>query len=136
VRVFLDANILFSAAKSNGAVREFLARMLQAGHQLVADDYVVAEARRNLETLGVEPVGALDVLLRSIEVSAFRAARLPADLETRLPAKDRPILAAAIRLRCHALVTGDRTHFGSLYGTVQHGVAVHSPRSLAESLSL
>jgi hypothetical protein len=39
-------------------------------------------------------------------------------------------------LHCNALVTGDRTHFGALYGTVLLGVAVHSPRSLAESLNL
>jgi hypothetical protein len=44
------------------------------------------------------------------------------------------VLAAAIRHRCDALVTGDRTHFGRLYGKVIHGVAIHSPRSIAEAL--
>jgi hypothetical protein len=51
-----------------------------------------------------------------------------------LPAKDRPVLAAAILDACDALVTGDRSHFGSLYGRTIHGVAIHSPRSLAEAL--
>jgi len=51
-----------------------------------------------------------------------------------LPEKDRPVLAAAMRLRCDALVTGDRTHFGAGYGKVFGGVAIHSPRSLAEWL--
>ena len=51
-----------------------------------------------------------------------------------LPEKDRPVLAAAIRLRCDALVTGDRTHFGGGYGRSFGGVTVHSPRSLAERL--
>jgi hypothetical protein len=32
-----------------------------------------------------------------------------------LPDKDQPVLAAAIRLRCNVLVTGDRTHFGAGY---------------------
>ena len=50
MRVFLDANILFSAAKSSGAVRAFLTELKTGGHTLVADGYVVSEARRNLET--------------------------------------------------------------------------------------
>jgi len=39
-----------------------------------------------------------------------------------------------MRLRCDALVTGDRTHFGPGYGKVFGGVTIHSPRSLAERL--
>jgi hypothetical protein len=45
-----------------------------------------------------------------------------------------PVLAAPIRLSCDALVTGDHTHFGALYGRSIQGVAIHSPRSLAEAL--
>jgi len=44
------------------------------------------------------------------------------------------VSAAAIGARCDALMTGDRTHFGSGYGKRCGGVAVHSPRSLAELL--
>ena len=136
MRLFLDANILFSASKSDGAVRELLARSLQAGHDLVADQYVVAEARRNLAAYGGEAVATLDVLLTSVDVAAFRDSHLPQEIATLLPAKDAPVLAAALRLRCDALVTGDRRHFGALYGTVQLGLAIHSPRSLAEALGL
>jgi hypothetical protein len=39
-----------------------------------------------------------------------------------------------MRLGCDALVTGDRTHFGGLYGSTVRGVAIHSPRSLAEAI--
>jgi hypothetical protein len=49
-----------------------------------------------------------------------------------LPEKDRPVLAAAIRLGCDALVTGDRTYFGAGYGRVYGGVTIYSPRTLAE----
>jgi len=51
-----------------------------------------------------------------------------------LPEKDRPVLAAAILGGCEALVTGDRTHFGALFGSAIEGVAIHSPASLAEWL--
>lgn len=134
MRVFLDANVLFSAAKSDGAVRALLTRCLRAGHTLVADGYVVAEARRNLLSRGPAAITALEAMLRRVEVAPYRPSALPQDLAARVPEKDRPVIAAALRLRCDALVTGDRTHFGELYGTVQHGIAVHSPRSLADAL--
>lgn len=133
MRVFLDANILFSAAKSDGAVRELLRRLIDAGHACIVDDYVVAEARRNLEAKGPRAIVDLDRLLGRLHREPLRA---PApggpDLDW-LPEKDRPVLAAAINLRCDALVTGDRTHFGPGYGRTFAGVTVHSPASLARA---
>jgi predicted nucleic acid-binding protein len=136
VRVFLDANILFSAAKSAGAVRELLARAEGKGHRLCADAYVAAEAQRNLQGKAPEGLAVLAAILSRIEVAGYDAGPVGRDIEAVLPEKDRPVLAAAVRLRCDALVTGDRTHFGPLYGRKVMGVAVHSPRSLAEALGL
>ena len=48
----------------------------------------------------------------------------------------RAVLLAAIQLQCDALVTGDRTHFGSGYGKTFEGVTIPSPRSIAESILL
>jgi uncharacterized protein len=134
MRIFLDANILFSAAKSDGAVRELLARAHGGGHTLCADGYVVAEASRNIEAKGAEAIEALQALLARIEVAPFQAGELPRGAAALLPEKDRPVLAAALRLGCDVLVTGDRTHFGALYGRTVVGVKIHSPRSLAEEL--
>lgn len=134
MRVFLDANILFSAAKTAGAVRELLARLEAGGHVLCADAYVAEEARRNLMTKGPEALAALETLLGRIETVAFLPAVLPARVAALVDEKDRPVVAAAVRLRCDALVSGDRTHFGALYGKELLGVAIHSPRSLAEWL--
>lgn len=134
MRVFLDANVLFSAAKSDGAVRELLRRVRGAGHELCADTYVVAEARRNLELKALAGVTALEELLLNVDVAPFQHEELPPGVADRLPEKDRPVLAAAIRRRCDVLVTGDRTHFGTFYGTSIEGVRIHSPRSLAEAL--
>ena len=134
MRVFLDANILFSAAKSDGAVRELLRLLLQAGHECCVDEYVAVEARRNLENKGVEALAAFETLLGRLRVSPTQAVRGASKELDWLPEKDRPVLAAAMRLRCDVLITGDRSHFGSGYGKVFGGVTIHSPRSLAESL--
>lgn len=134
MRIFLDANVLFSAAKSAGAVRTLLGLLEAAGHTLCADDYVVAEARRNLEAKGPGALHSLDALLARIEVAGFRRDEPDPQVAALLPEKDRPVLAAAIRLGCHALMTGDRTHFGRLYGQSVRGVTIHSPRSLYEAV--
>lgn len=136
MRIFLDANILFSAAKSAGAVRRFLARLRTSGHTLVADAYVVGEARRNIETKFPESVGDFKSLLPRLEIFTGVCATLPSKTAPELAEKDRPVLAAAIQYQCHVLVTGDKTHFGSLYGQNIEGVTIHSPASLASQLDL
>ena len=134
MKVFLDANVLFSAAKSDGAVRQLLRLLVDGGHECWADAYVVAEARRNLIAKGPEAERVLDALLAHLRIgSAVASAEAPAELDWR-PDKDRPVLAAAMRLRCDVLVTGDRSHFGAAYGKAFGGVTIHSPRSLAERL--
>ena len=134
MRVFLDANILFSAAKSDGAVRDLLRMLLHSGHECWVDDYVAIEARRNLTAKAPDALIAFEALLKRQRISPAQAPGPELKLVNWLPEKDRPVLAAAMRLRCDALVTGDRTHFGPGYGKSFGGVTIHSPRSLAERL--
>ena len=134
MRVFLDANILFSAAKTDGAIRELLRLLRGAGHELWADGYVLEEARRNLVAKAPEGLPVLDGIVAGIRVAEAHPADTGQSFSAKLAEKDRPVLAAAVRLGCEALVTGDRTHFGALYGKTIAGVAIHSPRSLAEAL--
>lgn len=134
MRVFLDANILFSAAKSDGAGRALVRLLLDRGHECRGDAYVVAEARRNLVNKGPQALQLLDALLAHLQIAPGLAGAVKAAELDRLPPKDRPALAAAIRLGCDALVTGDRKHFGNAYGLKFGGVTIYSPRSLAEIL--
>lgn len=60
MRVFLDANILFSVAKSDGAVRALVRLLLDRRHECWVDAYVVAEARRNLVSKGSQAMQLLD----------------------------------------------------------------------------
>lgn len=132
--MFLAANILFSAARSDGAVRALVRWLLDHGHECQVDAYVAVEARRNLVHKGPQAVQVLDALLGRLRVAPALAGAVDAAELDGLPAKDRPVLAAAIRLGCDAFVTGDRKHFGRAYGLEVGGVTIHSPRSLAETV--
>ena len=131
MRVFLDANILFSAAKSSAAVRELLNQLISSGHTLVADGYVIGEARRNLERKFPATIPDLETLIDELEANLGVNTTLDVDLAPGLPEKDRPVLAASLHHGCQVLLTGDRTHFGPFYGQAIKGVEVHSPSSLA-----
>ena len=128
------ANTLFSAAKTEGAVHALLHLLLDHGHDCRVDDYVVIEARRNLAAKEPAALSRLESLLKRLRISPAQAPGPELRLVNWLPEKDRTVLAAAIRLRSDALVTGDRTHFGAGCGKVYAGVTIHSPRSLAEQL--
>jgi hypothetical protein len=106
----------------------------RSGHQCRADAYVIEEARRNVLAKAPDAMPVLERVLSRVETPAVRRVDSALEASLPLPSKDRPVLAAAILDACDALVTGDRTHFGSLYGRTIHGVAIHSPRSLAEAL--
>ncbi len=134
MRVFLDANILFSAARAAGAMRELLRLLQGQGHVLLADSYVLEETRRNLGAK--EPASALVDLERltlAVQIHPTQAISEATVIDW-LPAKDRPVLANAIALQCDALVTGDKTHFGAGYGRSFSGVTLYSPAQLAEKL--
>jgi hypothetical protein len=134
VRIFLDANILFSAARADGAVRRLLALCEAAGHELWADAYVFEEARRNLAAKAPGGLSVLEAMAARIRIGGLLASNTLLPDTMVLPEKDRPVLAAAIRHRCDMLVTGDRTHFGPLYGKTIQGVTVLSPAMLAETV--
>jgi predicted nucleic acid-binding protein len=134
MRIFLDANILFSAAKSDGADRKLLELLIEAGHECWVDGYVVEEARRNLAAKSPDGLAALERLLPRLHGAGAQHADTALEATLPLPEKDRPVLAAAILNRCAALVTGDRTHFGKLFGKTIQGTAIHTPRSLAQAV--
>lgn len=137
LRIFLDANVLFSAARASGAMRQLLHALKNHGHALVAEEYVYQEARRNLAAkAGAVALQDLDAILNVIELRGTK--RIISAAQARdaqwLPEKDRPVLLAAIALRCDALVTGDKTHFGAGYGKSFAGVTLYSPAQLALAL--
>jgi predicted nucleic acid-binding protein len=135
MRIFLDANILFSASKSDGAVHQLLKHLVKQKHVLCADEYVVIEARRNLlAKADADSTDRLDQLLTNVKITPTRLDASNTTNTEWLPDKDRPVLAAAIWLRCDALVTGDVTHFGNGFGKSFGGVTIYSPRMLYDAI--
>ena len=137
LRIFLDANVLFTAARASGAMRQMLKALKSQGHVLVAEAYVCTEAQRNLAAkAGEQALQDLEVILATIEVTGARQVISASQAQAMhwLPEKDRPVLLAAIALRCDALVTGDKTHFGIGYGQSFAGVMLYSPAQLALAL--
>lgn len=134
MRIFLDANVLFSAARSESWVRRLLGDLSAAGHVLCADGYVAEEARRNLAMKSPQGLAELAMLLDRLEVALLQADPEATTALSALPEKDRPVVAAAARMKCDALVTGDRAHFGRFYSRTLAGITIHSPRTVAELL--
>jgi uncharacterized protein len=112
-RVFLDANVLYSAAylEQSGLARLWT---LDDVDQLTSA-YGLEEARRNLAMDRPEAVTRLERLCKAITtVNAPQGLKLPANVQ--LDDKDQPILLAAIHGRADYLLTGDARHFAHFYG--------------------
>ncbi len=109
--LFLDANVLFSAAYlAESRLREF---WTLTGVELVTSEYAWEEAHRNLPR-GEQRDRLLALAPGLRFVREGGAWLLPADVI--LPEKDRPILASAVLGGATHLITGDATHFGVWFG--------------------
>jgi len=129
LRLFLDANVLFSASHNPRGNARALFRLAAARDiTLVASSYAVEEAVRNINLKFPEYTGELASLLERLVLGPEpTSALVRATTDAALPEKDVPILAAAITAQADILVTGDRRHFGLLYGKSVRGVLILPP---------
>ena len=121
-RLFLDANILFSAAYSEKSLLLALWSLEQT--QLVSSNYACEEAKRNLTSS--EKCVRLNQLIQSIKICQEHDESI-IPVEITLRRKDRPILAAAIGENCDHLITGDFRDFGRFYGKKILGTLITPP---------
>ena len=131
MKVFLDANVLFSAALPESRMRLFLDH-LRTIASLVSSQAAVDEARRNIERKAPAASQALGALLEKVALTTL-VAEMPG---VELVQKDRHILGAAVAAQCSHLLTGDERHFKQLFGTTVMGVRVAHARMLAEEIGL
>jgi uncharacterized protein len=122
--IFLDANILFSAAYRPDAGLRRLWSL--PGVRRMTSVYAAEEARRNLSQ--PKQREELEELLGSVEIIATAASTgHPLFSTIELPDKDQPILLAAIGAGATHLLTGDFQHFGPHYGERIEGVLILPP---------
>lgn len=119
--VFLDANVLFSAAYRRESGLKKLWALDDVA--LSTSRYALEEARRNLE----EPAQQrLERLWSKVELVPEAPDR-PLPKGTELQQQDQPILRAAIAAAATHLLTGDVTHFGRYFGRTVAGLLILTP---------
>jgi hypothetical protein len=108
--LFLDANVLFTAAHNPSGKAALVLELGTLGHwRMVTSTLAVEEASRNLTSKFPSAVSRLETLLRDMTVLPSASGR---DCPIDLPAKDRPIFLTALRYGATHLLTGDMRHFG------------------------
>lgn len=112
-RLFLDANVLFTAAHRPEGKAAFLLQawppQAVAPWDLLSSAYALEEARRNLTVKFPDALARWPAILARVQVVA-QPARAPHPLT--LPDKDQPIWAAAQAAAATQLLTGDLRDFG------------------------
>lgn len=126
MRLFLDANILFSAAWSDDSSAALLFDLGRTGYcELMTSRLALEEAAHNIARKRAARTAALRQYTKHLEVGREPGSTHLAEAASHgLLDKDIPILAAAIAQNADLLVTGDRRDFGHLYGHRPGGVEV------------
>jgi predicted nucleic acid-binding protein len=122
-RLFLDANILFSASYREDAGVTVLWSLENVG--LFTSPYAIEEAKRNLAKRDQKK--RLERLTQSLQLVQTATAPDAITREVNLPDKDWPILGGAIAAEATHLITGDLKHFGPYFGQSIHGILVLPP---------
>jgi predicted nucleic acid-binding protein len=125
-RLFLDANVLFSAAFRPDSGLLVLWKFPDVA--LCSSRYALEEARANL----ADENQRLRLVKLSEAVEFFEAGLAAFPRSVSLPPKDAPILRAAFAARATHLLTGDIRHFGPYFGK-QIGIAVMRPADYIKS---
>ncbi len=111
-RVFLDANVLFTAGHNPAGKAALLIELGSQGRWTVLTSaYAVEEARHNLQLKYPDAVPRLNRLLPTLRVVAPAPGQ---ECPVRLPGKDQPIFLAALAGKATHLLTGDWKDFGAM----------------------
>ena len=110
IRLFLDANVLFTAAHNPSGKGALIIDLEAQGYwEVVTSSYAIEEARRNLSVRFPAYLKRFETLItRVIKVPSRSGRNCPVPL----PEKDRSILEVAIQCKATHLLTGDIKDFG------------------------
>ena len=135
-RIFLDANVLFTAAHNPQGKAAFIIQLAREGRwHLCSSAYAVAEARRNLEIKFPEQVPDFEILLETIQIIKHQESgiSLPG-----LDRKDQPIFQAALASAATGLITGDKKDFGQFMNKPDEtsGINIQTPSDFLKQFKL
>ena len=138
MKMFLDANVIFTAAYSAKGLSRGLFRLAGAGKcTLCTSAFAHEEAVKNIRKKAPDKLADLTTLMKQVKILpephphwVVRAERLP------LTGKDAPVLAAAFQGKVDIFVTGDRRDFGHLLGRALEGVKTLKPADALEVVAL
>lgn len=133
-RIFLDANILFSAVHNGGGKSAFIIELAAAEEwKIFTSAFTAEEARRNLGAKYPKMILQFNDLLKKITVIA-ESSGLP--FPAGLIEKDRPVFQAALSCNATYLITGDILHFGKYMQKPAEtfGIVVMTPSQFLNSL--
>jgi len=131
MRLFLDANILFTAAHNPNGKAALIFELGVAGHFMIfTSEYAREEALRNLAAKYPQSLPQLEKLLAQITITPVNpSAPFPATLVE----KDAIIFQAAVTCQATHLLTGDIKHFGPFMNSPEETYSI-TIQSVAEFL--
>jgi len=110
MRLFLDANVLFTAAHhSSGKAALIIDLSIQGYWEAMSCSYAIEEARRNLSIKYPDSLKRFEAFMETVIKVPSRSGQ---NCPVNLPEKDRPILEVAIHCKASHLLTGDIKNFG------------------------
>jgi predicted nucleic acid-binding protein len=127
IRLFLDSNMLFTAAHNPSGKAALIIDLRAQGHwEVMSCSYAIEEARRNISIKFPDYFKRFEALVVTVIRVPSRSGR---NCPALLPEKDRPILEAAIHCKATHLLTGDIKDFGPFMNnqSLTDGVVIQAP---------
>jgi predicted nucleic acid-binding protein len=134
IRLFLDANVLFTATHNpSGKAALIIDHGVKGNWEIVSCSYAIEEARRNISIKFPDYLKRFEALMETVIKVPSRSGR---NCPVILPEKDRPILEAAIQCKASHLLTGDIKDFGPIMNkpSLTGGVNIQTPSEFLEGL--
>ena len=134
IRLFLDANMLFTAAHNPSGKAALIIDLGAQGYwEVMSCSYAIEEARRNISIKFPDYLKRFEALMAMVIKVPSRSGR---NCPAILPEKDRPILEAAIQCKVSYLLTGDIKDFGPIMNKpkLTGGVVIQTASEFLEGL--
>jgi predicted nucleic acid-binding protein len=132
-RVFLDANVLFSAALGGESFSMLWDALRREVISVCTSPQCVEEARRNVAKKRPAATARLEATLIEVELTSAPAALVPWSAE-KLPEDDGWVLAGAVEAQATVLLTGNTRHFGWMMDRTDLPIRVFTVRAYLNEL--